>query len=320
MPARPKASTLTPRSTGPPWATCARCRLRAKGIRSCSKSLSPWKGGPPGLSRGSLDSCSSTSGKVGRASPSPSVWAFLGGMPQHLVVGNLPAGVVGLGPLNPVLTRGFLEYAQHWGFIRSGRTHGTSRRRPMAAFQDEDRHTLVPRYGAPYDTGNWSTARAHPGHHVQCWQALSSVPSTPHPLGQGVEVRLGTSWCAPTTGASWSSPTSISPGEAAPPTPRPPPTSDTPGGSSRQTDFFKVWPRGGWTTPWTAPSGTSWRPVCPSGTTWACTGSTPSSSPTCTIPHPQPAPGVQLRHHRQPAVDHWLSRSDGPIPGNSAPA
>ena len=106
------------------------------------------------------------------------------------------------------------------------RTHGAARRRPLAAFQDEDRHTLVPWDGAPYDTGNWPTARAHRGHHGQCGQALSSAPSTLYPAGQEVQVRPGTSWCAPSTSASRSGPTSVSPGEAAPPAPRAPPPAD----------------------------------------------------------------------------------------------
>ena len=46
-----------------------------------------------------------------------SAWAFFGGMPQYLGIDNFPAAVVGPDPLNPVLTRGFLEYAQHRGFI-----------------------------------------------------------------------------------------------------------------------------------------------------------------------------------------------------------
>ena len=44
-------------------------------------------------------------------------WAFFGGMPKYLVIDNFPAAVVGTDPLHPVLTRGFLEYAQHRGFI-----------------------------------------------------------------------------------------------------------------------------------------------------------------------------------------------------------
>jgi len=44
-------------------------------------------------------------------------WAFFGGIPRYLVIDNFPAAVVGPDPLNPRLTRGFLEYAQHRGFI-----------------------------------------------------------------------------------------------------------------------------------------------------------------------------------------------------------
>ena len=44
-------------------------------------------------------------------------WAFFGGMPRYLVIDNFPAAVVGADPLHPILTRGFLQYAQHRGFI-----------------------------------------------------------------------------------------------------------------------------------------------------------------------------------------------------------
>jgi transposase len=44
-------------------------------------------------------------------------WAFLGGIPKYLVLDNFPAAVAGTDPLNPRLTRGFLEYAQRRGFI-----------------------------------------------------------------------------------------------------------------------------------------------------------------------------------------------------------
>lgn len=44
-------------------------------------------------------------------------WAFFGGMPRYLVMDNFPAAVAGPDPLNPRLTRGFLEYTQHRGFI-----------------------------------------------------------------------------------------------------------------------------------------------------------------------------------------------------------
>ncbi len=44
-------------------------------------------------------------------------WAFFGGVPKYVVLDNFPAAVVGADPLHPKLSRGFLEYAQHRGFI-----------------------------------------------------------------------------------------------------------------------------------------------------------------------------------------------------------
>jgi len=44
-------------------------------------------------------------------------WRFFGGIPRRLVLDNFPAGVAGADALNPVLTRGFLEYSQARGFL-----------------------------------------------------------------------------------------------------------------------------------------------------------------------------------------------------------
>jgi transposase len=44
-------------------------------------------------------------------------WGFFGGIPKTLVLDNFPAAVVGTDPLDPQLTRGFLEYSQRRGFI-----------------------------------------------------------------------------------------------------------------------------------------------------------------------------------------------------------
>ena len=44
-------------------------------------------------------------------------WAFFGGIPKYLVIDNFPAAVAGADALHPRLTRGFLEYSQHRGFI-----------------------------------------------------------------------------------------------------------------------------------------------------------------------------------------------------------
>ena len=43
--------------------------------------------------------------------------AFFEGVPNYLVIDNFPAAVAGVDPLHPRLTRGFLEYSQHRGFI-----------------------------------------------------------------------------------------------------------------------------------------------------------------------------------------------------------
>ena len=44
-------------------------------------------------------------------------WAFFEGVPKYLVIDNFPAAVAGPDRLHPRLTRGFLEYSQHRGFI-----------------------------------------------------------------------------------------------------------------------------------------------------------------------------------------------------------
>ena len=46
-----------------------------------------------------------------------SAWASFGGIPRYLVMDNFPAALAGADSLHPRLTRGFLEYSQHRGFI-----------------------------------------------------------------------------------------------------------------------------------------------------------------------------------------------------------
>ena len=71
------------------------------------------------------------------------------------------------------------------------RIHGTTRRKPLVVFQDEERHTLLPWDGEPYEIADWRNAKVHPDHHIQCQQALYSVPSDRCPPRQQVEIRLG---------------------------------------------------------------------------------------------------------------------------------
>ena len=59
-----------------------------------------------------------------------------------------------------------------------------------AGLQDEERSALIPWDGIPYEIAHWRNAKVHQDHHVQCQQALYSVPATLCPPGQRVEVRV----------------------------------------------------------------------------------------------------------------------------------
>ena len=52
------------------------------------------------------------------------------------------------------------------------------------------RQALIPWDGEPYEISDWRDAKVHPDHHVQCRQALYSVPSALCPPGQRVEIRV----------------------------------------------------------------------------------------------------------------------------------
>ena len=81
--------------------------------------------------------------------------------------------------------------AQRWCREVAGmRIHGTTRRKPLVVFQDEERDALLPWDGEPYEIADWRTAKVHPDHHIQCLQALYSVPSDVCPPRQQVEIRV----------------------------------------------------------------------------------------------------------------------------------
>ena len=135
-------------------------------------------------------------------------WTFFGGIPQFLVIDNFPASVAGADRYKPRLTRGFLQYAQHRGFVpdparshhpqdkprvergisfvrerffkgsrfagiedmrsrartwctqvAGRRTHGTTRRQPLAVFSQEEVTCLSGFDGEPYEVGHWHTAK-----------------------------------------------------------------------------------------------------------------------------------------------------------------
>ncbi len=58
-------------------------------------------------------------------------WEFFGGIPKYLVIDNFPAAVAGADSLHPRLTRGFLEYSQHRGFITDPARVRHPRDKPM---------------------------------------------------------------------------------------------------------------------------------------------------------------------------------------------
>ena len=57
-------------------------------------------------------------------------WTFLGGIPRYVILDNFPAAIVGPDPLNPRLTRGFLEYAKQRGFIADPARPGHPKDKP----------------------------------------------------------------------------------------------------------------------------------------------------------------------------------------------
>ena len=83
------------------------------------------------------------------------------------------------------------EQARRWCLEVAGlRIHGTTRRKPLVVFQDEERQALLPWDGEPYEIADWRNAKVHQDHHIQCRLALYSVPSSLCPPGRKVEVKV----------------------------------------------------------------------------------------------------------------------------------
>ena len=84
------------------------------------------------------------------------------------------------------------DAARRWSLEVAGqRIHGTTRKRPLEVFEEEERPLLAPWDGEPYELPDWRTATVHADHHVACQYALYSVPSALCPPGQQVELQLG---------------------------------------------------------------------------------------------------------------------------------
>jgi transposase len=67
------------------------------------------------------------------------------------------------------------------------RVHGTTRQRPLAVFESEERGKLQPLGAECFDPPVWAQAKVHPDHHIQFQKALYSVP-TRH-VGKRIWVR-----------------------------------------------------------------------------------------------------------------------------------
>jgi hypothetical protein len=67
------------------------------------------------------------------------------------------------------------------------RMHGTTRRRPLAVFEDEEQPALRPLERPRFDPPSWAACKVHGDHHVQFQKAIYSVP-TRH-VGKTVWVR-----------------------------------------------------------------------------------------------------------------------------------
>lgn len=57
-------------------------------------------------------------------------WLFFGGIPRYVILDNFPAAIVGPDPLNPRLSRGFLEYVKKRGFIADPARPGHPKDKP----------------------------------------------------------------------------------------------------------------------------------------------------------------------------------------------
>lgn len=75
-----------------------------------------------------------------------------------------------------------------WCMDKAGRRiHGTTRRRPLIVFEEEERGRLLPLSSEPFDPPVWGTAKVHPDHCIQFLQALYTVPT--RFVGKTVQVR-----------------------------------------------------------------------------------------------------------------------------------
>jgi len=78
--------------------------------------------------------------------------------------------------------------AVRWCLHRAGtRTHGTTRKRPLAVFESTEQAQLLPLTRERFDPPDWAKRKVHPDHHISFDKAIYSVPT--RYIGREVWVR-----------------------------------------------------------------------------------------------------------------------------------
>lgn len=80
--------------------------------------------------------------------------------------------------------RGAVTWCLH---TAGSRVHGTTRKRPLAVFENEEREKLLPLVRERFDPPRWARAKVHPDHHISFEKAIYSVPT--RYIGKPVWVR-----------------------------------------------------------------------------------------------------------------------------------
>ena len=95
------------------------------------------------------------------------------------------------------------EQAQSWCRDVAGlRIHGTTRRKPLVVFQDEERQALIPWDGEPYEIADWRNAKVHADHHIQAGRPCTRCRPPCVLQVSGWRSGWTASWCISITGAS----------------------------------------------------------------------------------------------------------------------
>jgi transposase len=71
--------------------------------------------------------------------------------------------------------------------IAGMRIHGTTRKRPLIVFNEEEKNRLLPLSEERFDVPRWGSVKVHPDHHIRFGNSLYSVPT--QYIGKEVSVR-----------------------------------------------------------------------------------------------------------------------------------